>query len=107
MNNLLMLSNAQKFHALGLKGSERAHDVIDIQVIAKNETIDLSSAKIVCQRLFNSRRQQLWPPIVTKNEGWDMLYKSQIEGLDVFPSVDEAIIWANELIQSIDNAHSN
>jgi len=96
---------AQKLHALSINGSERAHDLIDLQVIAKNETIDLPLAKNVCRRLFNSRRQQLWPPLVTKNEGWDTLYESQTEGLDVFQSVDEAIIWANELIQSIDNAH--
>jgi len=98
---------AQKLHALSIKGSERAHDLIDLQVIAKNETIDLPPTKIVCQRLFNSRKQQLWPPILTKNEGWDTLYESQIEGLDVFSSVDEAIIWTNELIQSIDSGHSN
>ena len=45
--------------------------------------------------------------LVTKNESWDTLYESQTEGLDVFQSVDKAIIWANELIQLIDNAHSN
>ena len=95
---------AQKLHALSIHGSERAHDLIDIQVIAENETIDLSLAKNVCQRLFNSRKQQTWPPLVTKNEGWDTLYESQIEGLDVFQHVDEAIIWVNELVQSINNA---
>jgi len=96
---------AQKLHALSINGSKRAHDLIDLQVIAKNETIDFPLAKNVCRRLFNSRRQQQWPPLVTKNEGWDTLYKSHIEGLDVFQNVDEAIIWTNKLIQSIDNAH--
>jgi len=94
---------AQKLHALSFYGSERAHDLIDLQVIAKNETIDLSLANCACRRLFNSRRQQLWPPIIKKNDVWDTLYKSQIEGLDVFQNVDEAIIWANELIRSIDS----
>ena len=95
---------AQKLHALSINDSERAHDLIDLQAITKNETIDLSLTNNVCRRLFNSRRQQRWLPIVTKNEGWDTLYESQIEGLDVFQSVDEAITWVNELIHSIDNA---
>ena len=94
---------AQKLHALTSADSERAHDLIDLQVIAYNEIIDFALTKNACRRLFDSRKQQKWPPIIRKNEGWDTLYESQIEGLNVFPGVNEAIIWANELIIKIEN----
>ena len=95
---------AQKLHALSDESSERAHDLIDLQLIANNETIDFPLTKKVCRRLFDSRKQQHWPPIVKKKAGWDTLYASQIEGLDVFQGVEEAIRWSNELIRIIDNA---
>jgi hypothetical protein len=95
---------AQKLHALSIIGSERAHDLIDLQVIIKNEKIDYPLTKTVCERLFISRKQQNWPPFIIKGKGWDTLYESQINGLDVFQSVDEAIIWGNDLISEIINA---
>ena len=94
---------AQKLHALSLIDSERAHDLIDLQIIIDNEKIDYHELKILCQRLFTSRKQQLWPPKIKKNINWDTLYENQVYELDVFQSVDEAIIWANELIKKIDN----
>ena len=96
---------AQKLHALSVEGSERAHDLIDLQVIANNETIDFPLTKNVCRRLFDFRKQQSWPPLVRKNEGWDALYENQVEGLEVLQSVDEAIVWANKLIDKVDNAY--
>ena len=96
---------AQKLHALSIVDSERAHDLVDLQVIVNNETIDFDDLKSICKRLFTSRKQQQWPPIVKKNINWDDLYLSQIDGLDVFRNVDEAVIWVNELIEIIDAKH--
>ena len=93
---------AQKLHALSLNGSERAHDLIDLQVISNNETIDFPLTKSVCRRLFNSRKRQSWPPVIKRNKRWDTLYDAHVEGLDVLQGVDEAILWANELIKRID-----
>ena len=95
---------AQKLHALSLKNSERAHDLIDLQVIMNNEVIDFKELKVICERLFSSRKQQQWAPIVIKNENWDVLYLSQIYDLDVFNNVDDAVMWANKLIKKIENA---
>ena len=95
---------AQKLHALSSAESERAHDMIDLQVIVKNENVDYQLTKNVCKRLFNFRRQQDWPPIITKGDGWDTLYESQIRGLDVLHRTDEAISWTNDLIRAIDEA---
>jgi len=95
---------AQKLHALSTSGSERAHDMIDLQVIEKCETIDYLLTKNTCERLFAFRRQQEWPPVVLKDDGWDTLYASQVGELDVLQDIDEAITWVNALITTIDNA---
>jgi hypothetical protein len=94
---------AQKLHALSTDGSERAHDMIDLQVIVKNEKIDYPLTKNACVRLFQFRRQQSWPPKIVKGDGWDTLYSSQVSELDVFQNVDEAIAWTNDLIIAIEN----
>jgi len=94
---------AQKLHGLSIEGSERAHDLVDLQLIAENETIDYELVKETCQRLFNSRKKQAWPPVIAKGEDWDNLYKSQAEGLPVLETVGEAIVWANELICTIED----
>jgi len=93
---------AQKLHALSLIGSERAHDMIDLQVIIKYEQVDYLLIKNVCKRLFAFRKQQDWPPVISKGDGWDILYESQISGLNVLQEIDEAIAWTNTLIKTID-----
>jgi len=95
---------AQKLHAVSGDGSERAHDLLDLQIIAKNETIDYVLTKNACIRLFNSRKMQIWPPTVTKGDNWDSLYTARIGDLNVAHTVDEAVDWVNDLIHEIDNA---
>jgi len=94
---------AQKLHALSIENSERAHDLIDLQIITNNEAIDYLQTKIICRRLFDFRKQQSWPPIICMKTGWDTLYSSQTYGLDVLPKIDDAIVWANNLINKIEN----
>lgn len=36
-----------------------------------------------------------------KNENWDEAYIEQKGNLDVLPTVDDAIVWVNELITKI------
>jgi len=95
---------AQKLHALSAAESERAHDMIDLQVIVKNEKVDYQLTQNVCKRLFSFRKQQAWPPIISKGDGWDTLYESQIRGLDVLKRTDEALSWTNDLIRTIEEA---
>ncbi|MCL2806946.1 MAG: nucleotidyl transferase AbiEii/AbiGii toxin family protein [Coriobacteriia bacterium] len=94
---------AQKLHAVSGFNSERAHDLIDLQLILKNEDVDYAKTKEACQRLFNSRRLQEWPPKVVKVENWNALYSDQLGDLDVAQSVDEAVEWANTLIKQIES----
>lgn len=95
---------AQKLHGLSEAGSKRAHDLIDLQVIVRLGNVDYLKTKEMCIRLFAYRKLQAWPPMIEANDGWGTLYADQIESLDVLPTVDEAIDWANELIGTIDSA---
>ena len=94
---------AQKLHGASERGSKRAHDLIDLQLITSQNTIDLAKTAAICRQLFKYRRKQPWPATITKNENWDAVYTEQKGSLPVLPTVDEAIIWANDLIQRIAN----
>lgn len=94
---------AQKIHAVS-GGGDRARDLVDLQLIMSNETIDLSAVKGICIRLFNYRNKQAWPPVIEKGRNWDSIYAAQAESCPVEPNVDKAIEWANDLIARIDRA---
>ncbi|MDR1082914.1 MAG: nucleotidyl transferase AbiEii/AbiGii toxin family protein [Coriobacteriales bacterium] len=96
---------AQKLHAVSGPDSDRAHDLIDLQLIVANENVDYSKIEEACQRLFVFRKLQGWPPTVTKGAGWDELYENQLDDLDVLKSIDEAVRWVNELIDNIQQAN--
>lgn len=96
---------AQKLHGATGQNSKRAHDIIDLQLIFNNSpNIDLREVRMACIRLFAYRKGQTWPPIVRKGEDWDVVYANKRQGLEVLSKVDEAIIWANDLIARIDAA---
>jgi hypothetical protein len=90
---------AQKLHAVSEPGSERAHDLIDLQLICNRSLIDYVEVKDVCQRLFDYRRRQTWPAVVTALPSWDDLYvqarNNLLDNGDVLPTAAEAVTWAN------------
>ena len=92
---------AQKLHAVSGADSERAHDLIDLQLILMNEDVDYAKTREACQRLFDSRKLQEWPPVVMKGENWGSLYEAQLGDLGLLRTVDEAIEWANDLIANL------
>lgn len=97
---------AQKLHACTYAPAgvnERAHDLVDLQLLAE-EHLDLVKIRKVAARLFRYRRAQAWPPTVRAFEGWDELYAEAAQGLGVRGSVGEAVEWANNLIQLIEDA---
>lgn len=104
---LMKLSHqiAQKLHAVSEFGSARAHDLIDLQLIASHSTLDFNEIHAVCIRLFNYRKAQPWPPRIVKGVNWDVFYRAACETIAnpaaILPTVDEAIVWANRLIDSI------
>lgn len=82
----------------------RAHDLIDLQVMAAGERIDLRRTRETCERLFVYRDQQPWPPTVVAGDTWSEAYEVQRRGLDVLESAEDAVAWANELIAQIASA---
>lgn len=95
---------AQKLHGASEDGSRRAHDLIDLQLIDRFEDIDPPETREVCMRLFAYRKKQAWPPRIVRRNDWDGIYAYESEGLEVLPTVDEAIAWANEFIDRIERA---
>jgi hypothetical protein len=94
---------AQKLHACTAVNpaggrNDRAHDLVDLQILAQDERLDMSVIGATSQRLFAARRSQQWPPTVVAYEGWDTIYAEAADGLDVLENVADAIAWANAFI---------
>ena len=95
---------AQKLRGICCAGSERAHDLIDLQLIMQREQVFLPRIKTICRNIFRGKDCPLWPAKVVKGNGWDAIYKRQKLSLPVLPTIDEAVAWANHLIQMIDES---
>jgi len=96
---------AQKLHACTSRdakgGNERAHDLVDLQILEREGGLDLSTVGATARRLFAARRAQAWPPTVVAFPGWEAIYAEAADGLDVIGDVDGAVTWANDLITRI------
>lgn len=94
---------AQKIHAV-TGGGDRVRDLVDLQLISANSELNLAETRQTCVRLFAYRKAQAWPPVVVKGEEWGALYAVQAAGLPVKPDIDEAVAWANSLVERIESA---
>ena len=99
---------AQKLHALSEEGSDRAHDLIDLMLIASQSQLDLVDIKSKCIRLFDYRRKQAWPPEIRKGDEWDAKFEAALgtvrDNSDICHTVDEAVVWVNEFVAKITQA---
>lgn len=99
---------AQKLHACTEPDrdgrNERAHDLVDLQLLLEHEQVDLADVCRRSRRLFAYRQGAPWPPTVRPYPGWETLYAAEAEGLGVCPTVDEAVAWANDLVAKIEAA---
>lgn len=100
---------AQKLHACTsvnekTGSNERAHDLVDLQILAQDEPFDLARLRLTCERLFRARQSHAWPPDVVAHEGWPELYAEAAEDLDVLDDVHAAVAWANDLVREIATA---
>lgn len=96
---------AQKLHAVSGINSDRAHDLIDLQLIDKYSILDLVDVRSKCERLFKYRCEQAWPPVIIKGDRWSSVYNEAYTTLRkpeiVFSAVDDAIEWVNEFVNRI------
>jgi hypothetical protein len=100
---------AQKLHAITLPDSERAHDLIDLQLMHSTRTVDLDELAITTKRLFAFRQTHPWPATVKPTSTWNDLYQAAQEGMDptsphaevVANSLDTAVEWANRLLADL------
>ena len=92
---------AQKLHGLSEPGSERAHDLVDLQLIMRDESVDLRKVRETCERLFAYRQAHAWPCKVAVGAGWPGVYADAADGLDVIQDVSETVAWANGLVGRI------
>lgn len=95
---------AQKLHACTLVSAttgrnERAHDLVDLQILDEEEAIDLVLLAEIGARLFALRRTHKWPPTIVEYEQWETIYAAAAEDLNVLPTVAEAVAWANDLVE--------
>ncbi len=94
---------AQKLHACTFVdprtgANERAHDLVDLQLIEQEEAVDYHAVASTARRLFVARRGHPWPPTVVSYENWNTIYREAAEDLGVRETVDEAVQWANDFI---------
>jgi len=83
------------------QGNDRARDLVDMQIVLKNSSVDLAKTKHLCERIFAYRKKHQWPPVIIAGADWDSMYLEAKDDLPVLPSVGEAIAWANDLIERI------
>lgn len=99
---------AQKLHGATCAGSERAHDLVDLQLLMSSAAPELSTLRDTCSRLFAYRGAQSWPPTVTPTASWSTLYAEAAGGLDgVLADVEAAVAWTSQLIAAIDAAEED
>ena len=97
----------QKIHACTCPSAEgmpnaRAHDLVDIQILAAVEDLDYGEIGRLGDRLFAYRRRHAWPPVLTVHEGWESLYqkaRSGLVGSIVLDDVNAAAAFVREIIR--------
>ena len=94
---------AQKLHACTIVNpktgqNERAHDLVDLQILEQEETIDMAAVAATAERLFAARQGHDWPPAVVQYDRWETIYTEAAAGLDVIDNVTDAVAWANDFI---------
>lgn len=94
---------AQKLHALTLPRSDRAHDLVDLQLLDGTRVADRGELAVVTERLLSVRRTHLWPALVEPTRGWRELYQAAREGMD--PTAPAAQLVAESLEEAVDRAN--
>lgn len=93
----------QKLHACTTPdrhgNNDRAHDLVDLQLLMMDESPDLVKLNDIGHRLFAARRLHIWPPQIKIWPSWPEMYHNAAEDLPVLRTVEEAVEWTNDLIK--------
>ena len=89
---------SQGIHACTAPESDRAHDLVDLQLLVPQADPDM--VRDTCVRLFRFRNEHAWPPVLVRGPGWEELYEEAAIGLDV-RSLEDAVEWVNDYIQTL------
>ena len=57
---------AQKIHVSTIPGSDRARDLVDLQLLGTHEQLDVAQVKATCVRLFTYRKDHAWPRLLLR-----------------------------------------
>lgn len=98
---------AEKIHAVTDPNYERAHDLVDLQLLW-SLGVNLPLLRGHCLNVFHSRRQQTWPPLPLRPmDGWSLAYKeARDETLggshtSILEDIERARNWLGEVIERI------
>ncbi|GAA2165157.1 nucleotidyl transferase AbiEii/AbiGii toxin family protein [Pedococcus bigeumensis] len=90
---------SQKLHACSVPGGQRAHDLVDLQLLEPLADDTLVAATTA--RLFAFRQQHAWPATVVVGHEWDGIYATAAQGLAVLQDVEAAVQWTNDYVQRL------
>jgi len=106
---------AQKIHAATEPNSQRAHDLVDLQLLwdiaaEGGEGLDLPVLADLCRRTFGYRAHHEWPPTAAMSTVLESAYaaakdeaRSYVEsGIPFAENIKLACDWLNALIEEID-----
>ena len=104
---------AQKIHACTApveapRTNDRARDLVDLQLLEALTVDDpLADIEAACRAVFEARGRHEWPPALTAQSNWDVIYLRALEGLEdigIAGSMDDALIRVQSFIDRIVNA---
>jgi hypothetical protein len=103
---------AQKIHAVTDPAYARAHDLVDLQLLWQAGP-DLVRLRALCERTFNWRKGQPWPPLPLRSmDRWDLAYldarsETEVAGHSkIKPTLASARQWLGMMVSQIEQAKS-
>lgn len=105
---------AQKIHALTHPNSDRAHDLVDLQLLWTDE-VDRQSLRRACEATFRYRKEHSWPPLpLPSMNAHRARYQQAVEEVTVgaqpllvLPELEDAHQWLATKIDDLQNGRSS
>lgn len=101
---------AQKIHACterveAPRTNDRARDLVDLQLLEALTVDDpLTETETACRAVFEARGKHPWPPVLSAQRNWDVIYVRALEGLEdvgIAGSLDGAVARVQSFVDRI------